>query len=484
MSHALVWFRRDLRLADNPALMAAIESGQTPIPFYIHDEPSGSWPMGAASAWWLHHSLSALQQSLRQLGSDLLLFRGDAETIINDLVEQHQCTAVYWNRCYEPESIARDKRIKQRLLDGDVDCQSFNGSLLIEPWQHLKKDQTPYRVFTPFWKALTTRLDFMALRPAPEQLPAIPAAVKNKTISVDDLELLPRIPWDKEMRLSWQPGEAGAHAQLDRFVEEAMIDYSAARDIPSKTGTSRLSPHLHFGEISPQQVWNFVHQLMQQDPGAGVIKGGEAFLREVGWREFSYHLLYHFPHTPDRALDQRFNNFPWRDDYANDLKSWQQGQTGIPIVDAGMRELWSTGWMHNRVRMIVASLLTKNLLIPWQEGARWFWDTLVDADLASNTQGWQWTAGCGADAAPYFRIFNPVLQGERFDPEGKYVRRWVPELRNMPDKWIHKPWEAPESALGEAGVTLAKDYPEPLVDLSASRKRALERWDSVKKQER
>jgi deoxyribodipyrimidine photo-lyase len=303
-------------------------------------------------------------------------------------------------------------------------------------------------------------------------------------LTVSDLNLLPSINWDTGIAAAWRPGELGAHEQLERFVDASMIDYPVQRDVPSSTGTSRISPHLHFGEISPNQAWVSAQEAIQEDASAGIIKGSEAFLREVGWREFSYHLLYHFPHTPDQALDQRFNNFPWRDDYDNDLKGWQQGQTGIPIVDAGMRELWSTGWMHNRVRMIVASLLTKNLLIPWQEGARWFWDTLVDADLASNTQGWQWTAGCGADAAPYFRIFNPVLQGERFDPEGKYVRRWVPELKDLPKKWIHKPWEAPGSVLTESGVELGIDYPSPIVDLSGSRKRALDCWDQVKKQGR
>jgi deoxyribodipyrimidine photo-lyase len=483
MSHALVWFRQDLRLVDNPALAAAIESGQTPVPIYIHDESQSQWSPGAASAWWLHHSLVALQRSLIELGSGLLVFRGDAEQIMQTLVHEHQCTAVYWNRCYEPDAIARDKNIKNKLREQEVDCQSFNGSLLIEPWQHLKKDETPYRVFTPFWKALSSRLDYFESKPAPEKLPAIPAVMMRDALGIDALNLLPDIAWDEGLRASWQPGEAGAHAQLEKFVEQVMIDYPGGRDIPGKAGTSRLSPHLHFGEIGPRQVWNTVQQVMQQDPGAGVIKGGESFLREVGWREFSYHLLYHFPQTSDQPLDQRFTVFPWRDDYEEDLRHWQRGQTGIPIVDAGMRELWSTGWMHNRVRMIVASLLTKNLLIPWQEGARWFWDTLVDADLANNTQGWQWTAGCGADAAPYFRIFNPVLQGERFDPEGRYVQQWVPELKDLPGKWVHKPWEAPDDVLAKAGISLSKDYPEPIVDLSATRKRALERWDQVKKRD-
>jgi deoxyribodipyrimidine photo-lyase len=482
MSHVLVWFRRDLRLADNPALAAAIESGHTPIPIFIHDAVQDQWSPGAASAWWLHHSLVALQQSLRELCSDLLVFHGDAETIIDGLVQQHDCPGVYWNRCYEPGVIERDKRIKKALLEGGRDCQSFNASLLMEPWQHLKKDETPYRVFTPFWKALSARLEYFDSRPAPDEMPALSAKIQESALSIDELGLLPNIAWDAGIRETWHPGEAGAHEQLERFVETVIFDYPDGRDIPSKAGTSRLSPCLHFGEIGPRQIWNYVQQAMQQDRSTGVIKGGEAFLREVGWREFSYHLLFHFPQMPDHPLDKRFENFPWRTDYAGDLRRWQQGQTGIPIVDAGMRELWTTGWMHNRVRMIVASLLTKNLLIPWQEGERWFWDTLVDADLANNAQGWQWTAGCGVDAAPYFRIFNPVLQGERFDADGVYIRQWVPELSDLPKKWIHKPWQAPADILAEAGVLLGKDYPEPVVDLAGSRQRALECWDRVKKQ--
>jgi len=482
MSHVLVWFRRDLRLADNPALGAAIESGHTPVPIYIHDEPQEQWPLGAASAWWLHHSLVSLKQSLQAQGSDLLVFQGDPYKIIKDLVEQYDISGVVWNRCYEPEAIARDQQIKQTLKEQTVEVQSFNASLLIEPWQHLKKDATPYRVFTPFWKSLSSAIDVFELASAPTQLPPVAKKIKQAVQSIESLKLLPGIPWDQGLQEKWQIGENAAHEELEHFVEQAMIDYSHHRDIPGVRGTSLMSPYLHFGEISPKQIWMHVKDHFHQDNSAGVIKGGEAFLREVGWREFSYHLLYHFPHTPDESLNERFTDFPWRKEYQQDLKAWQQGQTGIPIVDAGMRELWHTGWMHNRVRMIVASLLTKNLLIPWQEGARWFWDTLVDADLANNTQGWQWTAGCGADAAPYFRIFNPVLQGERFDPEGDYVKHWVPELKEMPKKWLHKPWEAPDEVLMKASIELGKDYPEPIVDLAGSRKRALACWDEVKKQ--
>jgi deoxyribodipyrimidine photo-lyase len=481
MSRILIWFRRDLRLADNPALLAALEEGHIPVPIYIHDEPRQSWLQGAASAWWLHHSLVSLQQSLKQLGSGLLLFHGDALQVISQLLKQVDIAGVYWNRCYEPDAIERDSRIKQMLRDRGIDCRSFNASLLIEPWKQLKKDGTPYRVFTPFWKSLSSRICTTSLSALPERLPGLSQGMQQESLTIEDLDLLPGIPWDEGLRNSWRPGEEGAHQLLERFVEEQLINYPEHRDIPGRPGTSRLSPHLHFGEVSPQQLWHVVTDTMAQNDSAGVIKGGEAFLRELGWREFSYHLLYHFPDTTDKPLDQRFEAFPWRKDYGEDLVSWQRGQTGIPIVDAGMRELWVTGWMHNRVRMIVASLLTKNLLIPWQEGARWFWDTLVDADLANNTQGWQWTAGCGADAAPYFRIFNPVLQGERFDPEGSYVRQWVPELKDVPSKWIHRPWEAPPEMLADASVALGDNYPNPIIDLAASRRRALGCWENVKK---
>jgi deoxyribodipyrimidine photo-lyase len=480
MSHVLVWFRRDLRLADNPALLAALDEGHIPVPIYIHDEPLGSWSQGAASAWWLHHSLVALMQSLVQRGSELLIFQGYADQVIHKLLQKHDITAVYWNRCYEPEAIDRDSAIKDSLQKEGVECRSFNASLLTEPWNHLKKDGTPYRVFTPFWKTLSSGIDLTFPPGPPDQLRAFSRSLQKESLAIEDLDLLPGIPWDEGFRNSWRPGEEGARQQLECFVEEFLIDYPEGRDIPGTPGTSRLSPHLHFGEISPQQLWGMVTEVMHENNTGGVIKGGEAFLRELGWREFSYHLLYHFPHIPDQPLDERFAAFPWRKDFQEDLASWQRGQTGIPIVDAGMRELWVTGWMHNRVRMIVASLLTKNLLIPWHEGARWFWDTLVDADLANNTQGWQWTAGCGADAAPYFRIFNPVLQGERFDPEGSYVRQWVPELKDVPSKWIHRPWEAPPEMLADASVALGDNYPNPIIDLAASRRRALDCWDRLR----
>jgi deoxyribodipyrimidine photo-lyase len=471
MTTALVWFRNDLRIQDNPALAMAVKNHRHLIPVYIHDQQTGDWSEGAASRWWRHHSLAALDKELQACGSELLLYQGDPASILGSLIQSNGITHVYWNRRYEPDSIALDRAIKSSLQEQSIEVQSFNGSLLIEPWQYLKKDDTPYRVFTPFWKALQPRLPSRPLVRVPEQLPPLPDTVSPATSSLVDLRLLPQLNWDKGFYAQWTPGSNGAEQQLQQFCNEAITDYLEGRDIPSIAATSRLSPHLHFGEISPQQVWETVSQYIHQDDLPGLIKGGEGFLRELAWREFSYHLLFHFPDTTAQPLNPRFNGFEWRSDYTEDLQRWQTGHTGIPVIDAGMRELWHSGWMHNRVRMLVASFLTKNLLTPWQEGTRWFWDTLVDADLANNTQGWQWTAGSGADAAPYFRIFNPVTQGERFDPQGHYVRRWVPEIASLDNKFIHQPWSSGSPPT---------DYPAPMVDLKATRERALERWQAIR----
>jgi deoxyribodipyrimidine photo-lyase len=478
MPVALVWFRRDLRLADNPALQAAIDDGHTPLPVYIREESLHHWPPGAASRWWLHHSVAALQVALRELDSDLLIFTGQCEDVLPWLARQTGARAVYWNRCYEAERIECDMRVKAHLTELGLEVASFGAALLHEPWNLLKKDETPYRVFTPFWKALQEKGVALPGDPAPDALP--PVETDLGALDPDRLGLLPQRNWDKQFYEHWQPGEAGAWQALERFCEDALADYPDQRDLPAIPGTSRLSPHLHFGEISPRQVWHYVHNHAAGTHRKGAVRAAEAFTRQLAWRDFGHHLLYHFPHTADQPLDARFDAFPWRSDYADDLRRWQQGRTGIPIVDAGMRELWETGWMHNRLRMICASLLTKNLLIPWQEGARWFWDTLVDADLANNTLGWQWTAGCGADAAPYFRIFNPLLQGERFDADGEYLRRWLPELGKLPRKWIARPWEAPPAVLAEAGIELGDTYPAPIVDLKASRQRALDAWARIR----
>ena len=478
---AIVWFRQDLRLSDNPALSAALANHQRVIPVYILEQKGASeWRDGAASRWWLHHSLKALARSLRELGSRLIVRSGDqSQRLLHELVSETGATHVYWNRLYEPDHIARDKAIKKSLIDQGLAVNSSNSKLMHEPWEITKADGGPFRVFTPFWKACTRLGLDRNPDAAPERMPAV--STRLKSTRLESLGLLPEIRWDYAFASHWQPGEHGAEQNLEAFLDDAAIHYDEDRNRPDLAGTSMLSPHLHFGEISPAQIIARTSMVASIDGQPGVVTNTEAFIRELGWREFAYHLLYHYPHTVDTPLYERFNDFPWEKDYSENLRAWQQGLTGVPLVDAGMRQLWQTGWMHNRVRMIVASFLTKNLLIPWQQGARWFWDTLVDADLASNTLGWQWTAGCGADAAPFFRIFNPVTQAQKFDPDGAYIRKWIPEIATLPEKYLYQPWAAPAQTLEQHGIRLGEDYPEPLVDLKATRERALERYKSVKK---
>jgi deoxyribodipyrimidine photo-lyase len=455
-----MWFRQDLRLKDNPALAAALEQGTPVIPVFIWaPEEEDGWPLGGASKWWLQRSLVSLENELQRRGSRLILRGGPAAQAIDDLLSETGASAVFWSRRYEPAIVKRDSELKTRLRARGVKAESLNGSLLFEPWTVSNSSGQPFRVFTAFWRACLTKdlpaaaADAPAVLPSPRHWP--------ESLALSDFELEPEIDWAGGLRETWQPGEEGAQDQLRRFRKEALADYEEGRNAPGSVGTSRLSPHLHFGEISPGQVWRAV---------AG--RNSEAWLRQIGWREFAYHLLYHFPQTPEAPLRPEFARFPWKTN-ARALQAWQKGQTGYPLVDAGMRELWHTGWMHNRVRMVAASFLVKHLLIAWQEGAAWFWDTLADADLANNTLGWQWVAGCGADAAPYFRIFNPTLQGEKFDPAGEYVRRWIPELATLPDEWIHKPSKAPPLVLKAAGVEMGKTYPTPIVDHNEARKRAL-----------
>ena len=475
MTTAIVWFRRDFRLTDHPALDAACANHKQVVPVYIHaPDEDASWQPGGASRWWLHHSLKALDGSLRVRGSSLLILKGGTLAELRRLIAATGATAVHWNRVYEPAIIARDKDIKQALRADSNNVQSHNGALLFEPWTLKTGAGDPYRVFTPFWRNASAHMPTAAPLPAPEQISTPQQTVPG--LPLDALKLLPAIPWDGGFYEHWQPGEAGAMRRLDTFCESAIADYKAKRDYPAVAATSALSPYLHFGEISPRQIVTRVRTEMAHDTQAGAMAGAEHFIREVGWREFAHHLLFHYPQTPDTPLYvEKYGRFPWRErtDYIGDLEAWQQGRTGIPIVDAGMRQLWHTGWMHNRVRMIVASLLTKNLLIPWQEGARWFWDTLVDASLANNTLGWQWSAGCGADAAPFYRIFNPVLQSAKFDERGEYLRRWIPELKGVPTEYIHAPWEHP-SVLNGTG------YPKPIIDLAASRQRALGAYEKIK----
>lgn len=472
---AVLWFRQDLRLADNPALDAAIRHGAV-LPLYVLDDATpGPWRWGGARRWWLHHSLAALARSLAALGSRLVLRRGPAGHEVARIAAETGASTVFWNRCYEPHAVRRDRDIKAALKAGGIAAGSFNAALLAEPWEIATGAGTPYSVFTPFWKALRARTAPERTVGAPKRLPAPggwPASDR-----LEDWALQPTRPdWAAGFGKSVAPGEAGARARLARFVDAGLAAYAEERDRPDRDGTSYLSAALGLGELGPRQVWRAVATAAAADPGRA--RGAEAYLRELGWREFCHHLLYHAPDLPERSWRAAFDAFPWRDD-AQALRAWQRGLTGYPIVDAGMRQLWRTGWMHNRVRMIAASFLVKDLLIDWRKGEAWFCDTLVDADLANNAAGWQWVAGSGADAAPYFRVFNPVLQGRKFDPNGDYVRRFVPELAMLPPDLIHAPWTAPADALAAAGVVLGRDYPRPIVDHGMARARALEAYRAV-----
>ena len=472
MTTAIFWFRQDLRLSDNPAFLQACENYDSLLPIYIDDNDELPRKLGEASRVWLHHSLLSLKQSLQQRGSDLIVFKGPAKQIIERLSTQLNADAVLWNRCYEPQAIQRDSAIKADLKKHDIEAISQNASLFYEPWQILKKDQTPYRVFTPYWKMVYQQGLNQVPCSSPQNIPPLPADTPASS-NISGLQLVPAKSWPEKMLSFWKIGEEAAQANLSEFLARSGAeDYKDKRDLPAVIGTSRLSPHLHFGEISPKLI---IWQTLQERPASEMDQGTETFVKEVVWREFAHYIMYHFPDTQEQAMFAQFNAFPWREDIATPLKQWQQGQTGFPIIDAGMRELWATGWMHNRVRMIVASFLTKNLLISWKDGEAWFRDTLVDADFASNAMGWQWASGCGADAAPYFRIFNPVRQSEKFDGKASYIRHWVPELTELTDKEIHEPWLLPEARRG------AINYPEPMVDLSASRQRALDAYAQIKK---
>jgi len=475
---AIVWFRNDLRLADNPALTAACQSFGTVVPVFIWaPEEELEWAPGSASRWWLHQSLAKLRDQLVEHGTQLVLRVGPSLKALQQLIQETGAQGVYWNRRYEPAVIRRDTQIKSALRDQGVQVETFNAGLLHEPWTIQNKSRRPFQVFTPFWKACLEAADPEPPLSAPKTLRPLNPTLAS--LAVAELQLEPVIDWATHMRRAWTPGEAGAATELQRFLNDAFVDYESAREQPGRNGSSRLSPHLHFGEISPRQVVGAMKACGQTQGSKDPSWRSSQFYAEVGWREFAHHLLFHFPDTPQRPLRPEFEHFPWRTE-PKLFKSWQRGRTGYPLVDAGMRQLWKTGWMHNRVRMVVASFLVKNLLISWQEGAAWFWDTLVDADLANNTLGWQWTAGCGADAAPFFRVFNPVLQGEKFDPQGDYVRHWIPELARVPNRWIHRPWEAPATDLRASGVELGSTYPEPVVTLFSSRERALEAYRKLK----
>jgi deoxyribodipyrimidine photo-lyase len=463
MAKALVWFRRDLRLADNPALTAALRDGFQPVLVYVHaPHEQGHWAPGAANRTWLHHSLACLQRDVAQLGGNLLLLKGDSLAELERLQMASEAEALYFSNLYEPLLQARDARIQQAFEARGIAVHRSNAGLLIEPWQVQTGGGTPYKVFTPFWRNASAALIVPAAQAKPDKL----SESDYPDQRLDSLGLLPDGNWHVPFWQFWQPGEQGALEMLEIFCEGALHGYKEQRNLPDRTGTSKLSPHLHFGEISVQQIWRRLNALHFGEAGQADIGH---YRSELGWREFSNHLLHHFPHSSDESLNPRFADFAWADADAELLEKWQQGRTGVPIVDAGMRELWHTGWMHNRVRMIVASFLCKNLRYHWLHGARWFWDTLLDADLANNSQGWQWTAGTGCDAAPYFRIFNPVTQAERFDPQARYIKRWIPELAGLPPALAFAPWLKPEIAKQQA-----PHYPQtPILDLSISRQAAL-----------
>jgi deoxyribodipyrimidine photo-lyase len=468
----LLLFRRDLRLADNAALMRAVAMARPVVPAFIWSlEEEGAWSPGAASRWWLHQSLASLDADLRRIGSRLVLrSAGSCTAGAGDLATEAGADTVLFNRLYEPGTARRDAAMEGALRGRGLHAESFPGHLLREPTDVSNRQGRPFQVFTPFYNAAYAAWAPEDSLPAPRALSAPRRWPRSEPL--DALRLESSIDRAGGIRAAWAPGRSGATALLRAFIDAPMREYPTRRDRPDLAGTSRLSPHLHFGEISPREVLSVVARAGAVQGRKGSIGGSEAYARQLAWREFGHHLLHHFPHTSDAPLRDEFRRFPWRRS-APDLRAWQKGMTGYPVVDAGMRELAATGWMHNRVRMIVASFLVKDLLLPWSDGARWFWDRLVDADLANNTLGWQWTAGCGADAAPYFRIFNPVLQGRKFDPDGSYVRRWIPELERMHSRWIHAPWEAPPLTLDDAGVRLGKDYPQRIVDHAAARARAL-----------
>jgi len=474
----LVWLRQDLRLEDNPALEAAGRRGGPVVAVFIWaPEEEGAWAPGSASRWWLHQSLERLGAAFNATGSELIIRRGPSLAELQRVAKAAGASAVFWNRRYEPASIARDREVEEGLRAAGLQTDSFNGELLHEPGTIRNKVGRPFQVFTPFWRTCLSSAEPADPLPAPRKL--TPTNLRAASLPLMVLGLEPMHSWTDGLRAAWRPGSEGAKAELHRFLRKDLLTYNEGRNHPDQVGTSRLSPHLHFGEISPRQVWHAVQRFAESRGIPATTWRCWQFLTELGWREFAHHLLFHFPHTPEQPLRPEFARFPWREN-APWLRAWQRGQTGYPLVDAGMRELWATGWMHNRVRMVVASFLVKNLLIPWQEGARWFWDTLVDADLANNTLGWQWTAGCGADAAPFFRIFNPVSQGQKFDPAGRYVRRWVPEVARLPGKWIHQPWQAPPAVLAAAGVELGRTYPTPIISLAVSREVALEAYRRIR----
>ena len=470
----VVWFREDLRLSDHPALHAAAKTGAPVICLYVLDEESQVRPLGGAARWWLAQSLRALQASLQAAGAQLVLRGGNTAKVITEVARETEASAVYWNDIAQAPHRAVTDRVETALNEIGVASQSFAGDLLVAPENIRNKENRGLRVFTPFWRRVQALGDPPSPLPAPKKLIAGPRFASD---ALESWQLEPTRPdWAGGLRESWKPGEAAAQQRLKTFLAN-VAGYASERDRPDRDGTSKLSPHLRFGEISPRQVWHAARFAAAEHPR--LASDIDKFLSELGWREFCRHLLYDMPDLAERNLQSSFDAFPWKRD-ARALRAWQRGHTGYPIVDAGMRELWQSGVMHNRVRMVAASFLVKHLLIDWRDGEKWFWDTLVDADAGSNPANWQWVAGSGADAAPYFRVFNPILQGEKFDPDGAYVRRWVPELARLPNRMIHQPWEATPLELASAGVELGKTYPQPIIDHKAGRERALNAYASIR----
>ncbi|MEW6719047.1 MAG: deoxyribodipyrimidine photo-lyase, partial [Thermodesulfobacteriota bacterium] len=461
----VVWLRRDLRLSDNPALAAAVARGGPVVAVWVHaPEEEGESAPGGAARVFLHGALRSLSEALSARGGRLVLRRGPSAAALIGLAKETGADALFANRVRDPAFVSRDGRTVAALRENGIDARLFEDGVLFPPEPVRTSAGGPFRVFTPFWRKCLSLPPPSPPRSAPRAIPS--SSPPPASLPLEELRLLPSVPWDAGIRGAWPSGEEGAADRLSGFLDTALAAYPAGRDIPGEDGTSRLSPYLHFGCVGPRQVWHAVQSRAAVDAAPGMARGAEAFLRQLGWREFAHHLLTFFPETTRKPLRPEFASFPWRHD-PDALAAWREGRTGYPVVDAGMRQLWASGWMHNRARMIAASFLVKDLLLPWREGAAWFLDTLADADLANNTLGWQWVAGCGADAAPYHRVFNPVLQGEKFDPQGAYVRAWIPELAALPDRWIHRPWDAPPSVLSRAGVAPGKSYPVPIVDHAA-----------------
>ena len=489
----IVWFRDDLRLADNPAFYCACESADKVLPVFIFDEKAmGIWRPGGASRWWLEKSLQSLQQQLKGYGSDLLIYKGESLLILNQLIKQLKVGSVYWNRRYTPALIESDKIIKKNIIENGTKVKSFMGNLLIEPWKILNQSGSPYKVFTPFWKRVQKQLDISppVIYAQTTSVPPLPAD-RPVSISINELKLYDnRIDWAADFPQFWTPGMATANNTLEKFITHNISNYPDQRDYPFLDSTSHLSARLHFGELSVKQSWL---QIWQQIENNGSFSNNTcddqlsqktssamwAYLRQLVWRDFCHYLLFHFVEMDTKPFNKTFEKFKWRTDKTA-LEQWQCGKTGYPLVDAGMRQLWQTGWMHNRVRMVCASFLTKHLMLHWRDGANWFWDTLVDADLANNSCGWQWVAGCGADAAPYFRVFNPILQSRKFDASGEYIRTWVPELKDLDVRYIHTPWEADPQVLQNAGIELGRTYPYMIIEHTVARQRALDAYTRLR----